>query len=70
VSRLRCPETANGEHGRTDVQGRCLFCHLKIDSALEFSPDHTRRRQLARAQDPLSVDGPDESDYLDGRDGV
>jgi hypothetical protein len=70
MSQPRCPESVYGTHQHTDVQGRCLFCRQKIENAVEFSPDRTKRRQLARAQDPLSVDGPDESDYLDGRDGV
>lgn len=61
-----CPESIMGAHGRTDVQGRCLLCRHKVESALPFAPDAAKRRQLARAQDPLSIDGPSEEDYLDG----
>ena len=56
-----------GNHGRTDIQGRCLLCRHKVESALSFGPDSSKRAQARRAQDPLSIDGPDEADYLDGR---
>jgi hypothetical protein len=59
-----------GQHDNTDVQGRCLLCRRKIESAMRFGPDPSKRRQAARAQDPLSIDGPDEGDYLDGYGGV
>jgi hypothetical protein len=55
-----------GIHDTTDVQGRCLLCRHKIEKAMRFGPDSQARRQAARAQDPLSIDGPDEGDYLDG----
>lgn len=61
-----CTASVYGIHGRTDVQGRCLLCGSKIESALPFGPNPTARHQLATAQDPRSIDGPDESDYLDG----
>jgi hypothetical protein len=61
-----CPESVYGVHDRTDVQGRCLLCRHKIESAMRFGPDSENRSQARRAQDPLSIDGPDESDYLDG----
>ena len=63
-----CRESVTGIHGRTDVQGRCLLCRRKVDDALAFAPDPSRRRQMAHAQNPLSIDGPDEADYLDGWD--
>jgi hypothetical protein len=68
MSRLssECPETANGVHGHVDTQGKCLFCRQKIDKAMSFGPDSAKRDTERRAQDPLSVDGPDEGDYLDG----
>lgn len=61
-----CPESVDGIHARTDVQGRCLLCRYKVERAMTFGPDASRRAQLRRAQDPLSIDGPDEGDYLDG----
>lgn len=63
-----CPESVTGIHDNTDVQGRCLLCRHKIEKAMAFGPDASKRRQAARAQDPLSIDGPDEADYLDGWD--
>ena len=63
-----CPESVTGIHDNTDVQGRCLLCRQKIERAMAFGPDPSQRRQAARAQDPLSIDGPDEADYLDGWD--
>lgn len=65
---IGCRESVNRLHGRTDVQGRCLLCGQKIEAAMPFGPDSRNRRQAARAQDPLSIDGPDEADYLDGWD--
>ncbi len=62
----RCPESVYGIHGHTDTRGRCLLCGHRIESALSFGPDRTKRQQAEYAQDPLSVDGPDEADYLDG----
>jgi hypothetical protein len=63
-----CPESVTGIHDNTDVQGRCLLCRRKIGAAMPFGPDSSARRQAARAQDPRSIDGPDEGDYLDGWD--
>jgi len=65
-----CPESVHGIHDNTDVQGRCLLCRQKIESAMRFGPDAAKRAQTRRAQDPLSIDGPDEADYLDGWGGV
>jgi hypothetical protein len=62
----RCKESVYGTHQMTDTRGCCLLCGEKIESAARFGPDSIKRRQAARAQDPLSVDGPDEADYLDG----
>jgi hypothetical protein len=61
-----CPESVYGIHSNTDVQGRCLLCRARIAPAMAFGPDKAKRAQASRAQDPLSVDGPDEGDYLDG----
>jgi hypothetical protein len=65
-----CPESVYGVHDNTDKQGRCLLCRHKIDKAMPFTPDERNRSQARRAQDPLSIDGPDEGDYLDGYGGV
>lgn len=62
-----CPESVYGSHQGPDKQGKCLLCRHKIDRAMTFGPDSSKRSQTRRAQDPLSVDGPDEADYLDGR---
>lgn len=61
-----CPESVYGFHSHTDVQGRCLLCGTKIEAALSFGPNASKRAQASHAQDPASVDGPDEADYLDG----
>lgn len=61
-----CLESVYGIHQLSDKQGRCLLCHKKIDSAHWFNPDTSKRYQARKAQDPLSIDGPDEGDYLDG----
>ena len=61
-----CPESVTGFHDNTDVQGRCLLCRRKIEGAMGFGPDASKRAQARRAQDPLSIDGPTEEDYLDG----
>ncbi len=63
-----CPESFYGVHGRIDVRGCCLLCRHRIEAATPFGPDPSARHQSARAQDPLSIDGPDEGDYLDGWD--
>jgi hypothetical protein len=63
----RCPEAAWGIHGTADIDGKCPYCKRKIDSVARFGPDPDKRRQNARAQDPRSVDGWNEEDYLDGR---
>jgi hypothetical protein len=42
------------------------MCHHKVTAARPFSPDPEARQQKRHAQDPLSIDGWDEEDYLDG----
>lgn len=64
--RLDCPEALYGIHGTTDSRGRCPYCGYKVESARQFRPDETKRHQIRRAQDPLSIDPPDEADYWDG----
>jgi hypothetical protein len=66
VSYAACPDALYGQHGLTDTRGRCPYCGHKVDSSAWFSPDATKRRKAARAQDPLSIDPPDEGDYWDG----
>jgi len=61
-----CPDAIYGIHGLTDARGRCPYCGHKVEGAQPFGPDSQKRDQAARAQDPLSIDGPDEADYLDG----
>jgi rRNA maturation protein Nop10 len=61
-----CAASVYGVHGVSNVRGHCLLCGEKIDRPARFGPDNRKRKQARRAQDPLSIDGPDEGDYWDG----
>ena len=64
-----CPEAVFGDHG-DDGTGKCPWCGAFLYHKGRPGPDPTKRSQARRAQDPLSIDGPDEGDYLDGFGGV
>lgn len=61
----RCPEAVYGEHGPANTSGRCPYCGASLGTRSRLGMDARARRERARDQDPLTVDGPTEDDYYE-----